>query len=462
MPSDAIKIVIEAEDKASAQAMSASKNIEQSIRGVKETSQKAKASTEFIGILAGQLGGSQFQQAAQGLAAVTEKVGQFSEVSKAGSAGVLAFQAGLVLLATTVSFNVGKSIGEAIFGVRELKDEFGEAKDQIEGFTQAMIAASEKGFKEKLEDLSLIKDPVKQQNEAAAAFDAIQAAINEAYDNFHYRQQQLEKLRGETDILGNNKDAIAMLELENEQYNATIANLEKQKWALSDLYGERANNIKSIKEQQADEDAAAAKKKQIDDKVLGSLKAANYKYIELTKSIEESRLQQLKDEGVTDADAKRILFAERLAREAQATADVKKKADEDEKARIQKIEELRKSELARLEEQKVLLSQGEEAAHSFRLQQQGLAKEQADRIAAEQAGIDRLKKTKELEKKIQDKPSLVTVESRLLSKGPSEDTQKSIADNTMRTVEGLEKIREAIAAQKKQDNNPNVTFEVVA
>jgi hypothetical protein len=80
MAGDAIKIVIEAEDKASAQAINASRNIENAVKGVKETGQKAKASTEFIGVLAGQLGGSQFQAAASGVAAITEKVGQFSEV----------------------------------------------------------------------------------------------------------------------------------------------------------------------------------------------------------------------------------------------------------------------------------------------------------------------------------------------------------------------------------------------
>jgi hypothetical protein len=314
MAGDAIKIVIEAEDKASAQAINASRNIENAVKGVKETGQKAKASTEFIGVLAGQLGGSQLQQAAGGVAAITEKVGQFSEVMKAGGVGAMAFQAGVTLLVTTLSFNLGKAIGESIFGVQELKDEFGEARAQIEGFTQSMISAADKGFKEKLEDLSLIKDPARQQNEAVAAFDEIQGAINKAYDNFHYRQQEIERLRGETDILGNNDEAIAMLELENEQYNATIASLEKQKWALSDVYGERANGIKAIKAQQKAEDEAAAKAKQTQASIESQLKKNNYAYLELTKGVEAARMAQLADEGIDETNAKRIVFAERATR----------------------------------------------------------------------------------------------------------------------------------------------------
>jgi len=85
-------------------------------------------------VLAGQLGGSQFQAAAQGIAGITEKVGQFSEVMKAGGMGAKAFQAGITLLVTTLAFNLGKSLGEAIFGVQELKDEFAEAQAEMDGF----------------------------------------------------------------------------------------------------------------------------------------------------------------------------------------------------------------------------------------------------------------------------------------------------------------------------------------
>ena len=449
MAGDAIKIVIEAEDKASAQAINASRNIENAVKGVKETGAKAKASTEFIGVLAGQLGGSQLQQAAGGVAAITEKVGQFSEVMKAGGVGAMAFQAGITLLVTTLSFNLGKSIGEAIFGVQELKDEFGEARAQIEGFTQSMIAASDKGFKEKLEDISLIKDPAKQQNEAVAAFAEIQGAINKAYDNFHYRQQEIERLRGETDILGNNDEAIAMLELENEQYNATIASLEKQKWALSDLYGERANGIKAIKAQQKAEEEAAAKAKQTQSSIESQLKKNNYAYLELTKGVEAARMAQLADEGIDEANAKRIVFAEQATRLEKERADAKKKADDQEAQRIQRIADLQASETDRIKEQKILLEEGEEAANRFRLEQQGLGKEAAARIASEQAALDRQKKQGELAKKLAEKPQLMSVEQRLVSRGVNEDTQKDIAANTLKTVERLEDVAAAIRDQSK-------------
>jgi hypothetical protein len=449
MAGDAIKIVIEAEDKASAQAINASKNIENAVKGVKETGQKAKASTEFIGVLAGQLGGSQLQQAAGGVAAITEKVGQFSEVMKAGGVGAMAFQAGITLLVTTLSFNLGKAIGESIFGVQELKDEIGEARAQIEGFTQTMISASDKGFKEKLEDISLIKDPAKQQNEAVAAFQEIQVAINKAYDSFHYRQQEIERLRGETDILGNNDEAIAMLELENEQYNATIASLEKQKWALSDVYGERANGIKAIKAQQKAEDEAAAKAKQTQASIESQLKKNNYAYLELTRGVEAARMAQLADEGIDETNAKRIAFAEQATRLEKERADKKKKDHDDDVARVKRIADFQTSELARIKEQKTLQEKGEEAANRFRLEQQGIGKEAAAQMASEQAALDRQKKQKDLAKKLADKPQLLSVEQRLVSRGVNEDTQKDIALNTLNAAERLKEVVAAIKDQPK-------------
>ena len=76
MASESVKILIEAEDKASAQVASATKSIESNVKAVKETGAQAKGSIEFIGVLAGQLGGDKFASAAQGVAGITEKVGQ--------------------------------------------------------------------------------------------------------------------------------------------------------------------------------------------------------------------------------------------------------------------------------------------------------------------------------------------------------------------------------------------------
>jgi hypothetical protein len=484
MAGDAIKIVIEAEDKASAQAINAARNIESAVKGVKDTGKQAKASTEFIGVLAGQLGGSQLQQAAGGVAAITEKVGQFSEVMKTGGAGAMAFKLGIAGLVGVMSVNLGRALGETIFGVQEVKDEFAEAQAEVEAFTSRMNEAANKGFKEKLEDLSLIKDPAKQQNEAVAAFDEIQAAINKAYDNFYFRQQQIEKLTSESANIGTgaegmleyldvfeqvdkmakaaeNKELINNLTLENNQFVETINNLEKQKVALADVYGERANGIKAIKAQQKAEDEAAAKAKQTQASIQSQLKKNHYAYLELTEGVEAARMAQLADEGIDETNAKRIVFAEKATRLEKERVDKKKKDDDQETQRIQRIADLQASELDRIKEQKILLEEGQEAANRFRLEQQGLGKEAAARIASEQAALDRQKKQGELAKKLAEKPQLMSVEQRLVSRGVNEDTQKDIAANTLKTVERLDAVAEAIKNQSKEKKGDALQLEFV-
>ena len=142
-------------------------------------------------------------------------------------------------------------------------------------------------------------------------------------------------------------------------------------------------------------------------------------------------------------------------------ADAKKKADEEEKARIQKIDDLRKSELERLQEQKIAIEQGEQAAHAFRLQQQGLDQGTAEAIAAAQAAMDASKEKKD--SKAIEQTSNAAFESRLLSRGPREDDQKKIVENTKLTVEQLGKVEEAIKKLEpsKTDPKSNLKIEVI-
>ncbi|MFO0201501.1 MAG: hypothetical protein ACK528_00045, partial [Alphaproteobacteria bacterium] len=195
MASESVKILIEAEDKASAQVANASKNIEQAVKGVKETGARAKGSIEFVGVMAGQLGGGQLQTAAQGVAAITEKVGQFSEVMKTGGKGAAFFQAGIVALVGVMAFQLGKTISEAIFGVRDLAKEFEDMTAESDQQAEAMKQIASIKFGEQLEDVQLIKDPKKQQAEAVALFKAIEEQRNNAIKSASVYDAQAEKIR---------------------------------------------------------------------------------------------------------------------------------------------------------------------------------------------------------------------------------------------------------------------------
>jgi hypothetical protein len=381
MAGDAVKILIQAEDQASAKAVYAAKNIENAVSGVKEVGSKAKASTEFIGVLAGQLGGTEFAAAAQGVAGITEKIGQFSEVMKLGGAGAMAFKTGLVALVGVMSVQFGKSIGEMIFGIDDVAGRMEAAAKESENFANHMIKLAGIKFGDQLEDLALIRDPDKQQQAAVDLFKSIGKEVDDAVASFQYYSQEAEKATASKQ----GAEIIADLQNEADKYMEIASALRNQQNQLGEKYSAHAQQVRLIKEQQAAEDAAAAKKAQIDQSTISTLRNVNYQYIALTKSAEEARRAQLQDQGLGDADIKRIMFAEKTLKAEQDKDAAKKKAQDEEKSRLQRIADLGKSELQRLEEQKILLEQGEQAAEAFRLQQQGLDKDTALAIAAAKA-----------------------------------------------------------------------------
>ena len=129
MTTASAKVIIDAEDLASKKIADAARNVDRSIKSIKETGQKAKASTELFGTLANTLGGSQLGQYAGQLGQLTEKVSQFSEVSKAGGAGALAFKAGLASVVAVIAFQVGKAFGNVIFQTEKMERAFNRTKE---------------------------------------------------------------------------------------------------------------------------------------------------------------------------------------------------------------------------------------------------------------------------------------------------------------------------------------------
>ena len=59
MTTASAKVIIDAEDLASKKIADAARNVEKSVKNIKDVSGKAKASTELFGTLATTLGGSQ-------------------------------------------------------------------------------------------------------------------------------------------------------------------------------------------------------------------------------------------------------------------------------------------------------------------------------------------------------------------------------------------------------------------
>jgi hypothetical protein len=85
--SESVKILIEAENRASAVIDTTAKDIDNKVKSIKASGEQAKKSTEFFGSIANALGGSEIGAFAGQLSQLTEKTSQFAEVQKLGGAG---------------------------------------------------------------------------------------------------------------------------------------------------------------------------------------------------------------------------------------------------------------------------------------------------------------------------------------------------------------------------------------
>lgn len=357
---DGAKILIDADDLASKKFEQAARNAERNIKAIKETGAKAKASTEFFGQLANALGGSQLASYAGQMAGLTEKTSQFAEVSKLGGAGALAFKAGLVGLAATITYQVTTAIAGLIYDLDNLEKKMKRtAEESVESFNR-LTNARQRIFQERIEDADLRSqlsgsgvDPLEERRK-------IQAEL----------AQEIAKATGEIRKANSAIDAYESQWIKLDPVQARFIEQEKA----------RVDALKS----------AVAQMESMQEQLRGDL---------------SSRARQ------NEAIKEQIKLQEEQRRIEQANID----AQERDKQRVQ---DLLEKEIDNLKRQRIELEQGAEAAHAFALEKQGLAKADAERIAAEQAEIDKLKEKKQQQAGGLFGGDLVAFESRLLTRGP--------------------------------------------
>jgi hypothetical protein len=165
MATESVKILIEAEDKASAQIVAATKKIEGTVKATKDLTKNAKSSTEMFGSLAGALGGTEIGSFANQIGGLTGKLGEFSEIQKAGGAGSLAFKAGLVGVAGVIGFQLGNALGNAIFQTEKWKQELTEATAEAKRLSDVASKMRSLRFSDEKTDIEIIRDPEKKQKQ---------------------------------------------------------------------------------------------------------------------------------------------------------------------------------------------------------------------------------------------------------------------------------------------------------
>lgn len=454
MASESVGILIEADDQASAKLQQVADNADRQVKRIKEVGRGAKASTEFVGSLSNALGGTQLGGFAGQLAQLTERISNFSEVSKAGGAGALLFKAGLVAAAGVATYKIAESIASWWFEADRWKTAMEEGAKAAAKAQDAFDKARQKKFSEDQEKLSLIRDPDEREAETLA------------------RAKQLEKQASDQDeLIAKQKAAIAE-ESKRMSSWATAAGAEQLELSKKNLETLEKTQQEYQEEAERLKDTVSAHAKYVEQKKAENAeKDKSQSFLQGLREevalLKASKEERIAIEAAKNATVEDRSEAEKLLREKAALlekAEAQKKADaEAEQARrkaeadAQRVADLKEREIANLERQRIELDKGKEAAHAFALEQQGLDKATAERIAKEQEVIDRRKAGAK-------ETNISATQGRLLTggRGGADPIQKlqQTAERQAKAAELAADKLEKIYQEEKRKGKP-LTMEVV-
>jgi hypothetical protein len=461
MASESVKILIEAEDQASAKIANASKAIEANVKRIKDVGGQAKKSTEFIGSIAGLLGGSEIASFASQLGGLSEKVSQFSEVSKTGGAGAFAFKAGLVAAAGAIGFQLGQALGNVIFQTEKWNKEIEKATERSRELIAEIAKVNQVRFQDQQADIELIRDPEKKK----AAYEEMLASLKTNIMGVEGQVKSSEKAAKEWadawQITGDRKGFAKQAEDQAKNDRERLKALQDQKTEIERIIGieaERAAKQKENAELDASDSYIASLREQLAiEKAIGDERF----------KLEAQKTARGADVGIA-ADLLKQLDAERMLKEERKKAeDEQKRILQEEQNARKKIIDLIANENLKHQERFVAITKGKEAASALKFEQQGVAKAEAERLAAREAELDKLERAKQVEQDVKKQmlQPQEAFQSRFLSRGPlanpNQKLEEEAAKQTKLAEDQKKELERLVKATESRVKVRDVRLEVV-
>lgn len=463
----ALKGLTESQDAA---AVSAEKTAEAFKSGGKDV----KAASDMFATLAKITGSSELAGLASTVGTVTDKVGQFSEVSKSGAVGAAAFKLGLMGLAASAGFAVGKVLGDIIWQTEKFERAMASAKE-----TAAELDAQLKKNASTLaanvrEDIELIRDPEEKRAAYAKLLGDLSRDIQTASDVAGKSAREAEQWADAWQITGDRKQYAIDAQEQAAADKERLAGLKEQRDELMQIVGARAQENAAIRAANEAKDKSESYLETLRQEVeyMKATREEQIKIDALRNTTDEDRgeaerLLKERDAIKAKQDAEREAAAEKKKQQEDATRAAEKAAEDAERARQkamedrvkemeqiaenarreeQRVEDIIAAERERLELQKIEKEQGKEAATAKQFVNQGVDEATAKQFAAEQAAFDKAKQdeadaaAKLKGEKTADKktdagpaPALAAMESRLLTRGPV-DTQSHWMEDAAKSL----------------------------
>lgn len=436
------------------------------------TGKGTKTAADFVRTIGSLTGSSEIASFAGGLGELSEKTEQFAEAGKKGGAGALALKAGIVAAVAAVAFSAGKFLGDIIFQTDKWNKELDNAKRRANELNIALAKLKQDQFQEAKADIQILADPEEQQAEYAKLFESIKKELGDV----EQRKQRTEKeiadlgkqvqqtvvssvtsLNPVDDVTGffEVKALKESIEFKNDELKLTQERVKVLQEQRDEI--QKAMTVEKERAERAAEQTALANSKAYVESLREQL--------ELLKATGQEALNvQAEQAGAVGADVgEAAMLLEQIEAqkalveaEKEAEAERKRMADEAE-AKSKRIQELKDNELAKLEQERILLLEGKEAADAFALAKEGLSKEDAQRIAAARAEVEALKEQKTQQDQIakareaaMGQPLQATV-SRFITRGNTDDKTAKLVDLSKKQVELNQK--QLAVAEKMLNNN---------
>lgn len=451
-----IKYLIDAEDKATAKINAATAVVEKNVKQVKELGGQAKKSSEVVSVLASSFGGTQFGAFAAQIGNITDKTAQFSEVSKLGGAGALAFKAGLIGAVAVISTQVGSAIGNAIFQTEKWNAELQATIATMDKLSSTAIGNMGKAFERERERIGLLIDPAEQEQANAELLASVQANLQGVGGQVEAYKAKI----AEMDTVVGRTFNQAQIDLEKaglKDAEARLAALQKQRDTLNEQNSEYAKMFEQMKAQKASADFT----KDLEAQVEHAKALTNATSEQARRMVEINAIAAKSGVGKDQEKIKALLLEkdeqERIAKQRieaeKAVGNIRQKFTEAWERANQKIIddqkqslETQKSTIGTLQSQAFEIARGKEASEAMKLEQQGFDSATANRLAQMQAALG---KTGESAGSV----NLLTAKDDRFSTGEKEREEarqrNEIEKRTLAQAEAQRKLAESMLAELK-------------
>jgi len=425
--SNSVDILIKADDQASGKLQKLDKQLDVSVTRWQQFGKKTKSASDAMSAFASIGGDSALAGLASQLAGVTEKLNGFAEAAKNGGASTFAFQAGLAAVVATAAYEFGSVIADIIWETEKFKQEVEATNRQAERLDRTVAEMQSRMTSNKREDIELIQDPAEKQAAYKALIDDLNKNIEGVAGNVQHSRKEVEKWALSWKMTGNQKqyyeDAKAQLKQDEERLDT----LKRERDEIARNTGERAKNIQAIKEANAAKERSRSFVEDLRREV---------QYLQATKE-EQRQIDAMRNAVGNDQGEALRLLQERDAilakKEAEKELETQRKKDAEERQReserikqekqreLQRLEEIKKAERERLDLQRIELEQGKEAARIKEFMNKGVDEKTAKEFAAEESRLEKLKEDKNKKVQASAPQKLTATETRLLTRGSSED-----------------------------------------